>query len=242
MKISELFRRLSFGELSNLTLSGEGSGTIVDARHPQLIQYINEGLLRLFSRFALRENSVIIEQVDHITSYHLKRQYTESAQVDTLLVPYPYIKDMVGDPFEEDVIRILEVQDSAGNKRPLNDVGNINSVFTPAPTTLQVPYPVTGQALEILYQARHPIIRDAPLVEEENILDQVIELPFFLEGALQGFIAAQVYGHMNSVEASNKSIEYLKKVELICQEVEQKDLAGQSFLNTHFKFEDRGFV
>jgi hypothetical protein len=41
MKIVDLFRQLSFGELSNLALGNSGSGTIVDEKQPQLVQYVN---------------------------------------------------------------------------------------------------------------------------------------------------------------------------------------------------------
>ena len=241
MKVIDLFRRLAFGELSNLAIAGEGEalGTIVEAKHPQIIQYLNEGLLRLHSRFNLRQKDLLIEQVAHITNYHLRRQFAESS--NDCSIPYPYIKDLPCEPFLEDVIRILEVHDQCG-QRPLNDLGRSNSVFTPQPDVLQVPNPQTGAPLAIVYQARHEPIRDFKIREDENLLEQSINIPFFLEGALQAFIGSQVYSHMNGQENIMKAQEYLNKNEAICLEVEEKDLVGQSVFNSHYKFEQRGFV
>lgn len=245
MKISELFRRLSYGELSNLAISGEGSGTIIEEKHPQIIQYANEGLLRIFSRFNLRQKDLIIEQVAHITNYHLRRQFAESIAGDdgnADNIAHPYIKDLPHEPFDADVIRILEVHDSSGRERVLNDRGRADSLFTPQPDVLQVPRPCAGQALSVVYQARHPILRHEKIREDEDLLAQRIAIPFYLEGALQAFIASLVYGHMNTQESIAKGQEHLAVCEVIFREVEDKDLVNQTVQTTHYKLNQRGFV
>ena len=239
MKIIDLFARLSYGELSNLSISGEGSGTLVQAKHPQIIQYVNEGLLRLHSRFRLKESDLIIEQVDHITNYHLRIEFAESQ--NNCDVPFPYIKDLPDEPFTGDVIKILEVHDSLGRELVLNDKNDPCSLFLPQPDVLQVPNPIAGVALGIMYQARHPVLRTRP-IREEDITEQTITIPFYLEGALQAFVASQVYGHMNGQENIAKSQEYLAVSEAICLGVEQNDLANQSISTTNLKFHQRGFV
>ncbi len=239
MKLSELFRRLSYGELSNLVISGEGSGTINENKHPQIIQYANEGLLRLHSRFVLRENNLIINLFDHITNYVLKVENAQSTMDSS--VEYPFIVDLVGEPFQGDVIKITAVADSLGGCHTLNDTADCRSLFTPRPDTLQVPHPVTDVALGVSYQARHPIIRDVA-IGGENLLDQIIDLPFFLEGALQSLVAHKVYSHMNTPENVAKGQEHLALADTICLEAEAKDLVNQSFATTDHKLHQRGFV
>lgn len=240
MKLMDLFRQLSYGELSNLSISGEGSGTLVEAKHPQLIGYTNEALLRLFSRFVLSERDLVIETVPHITTYHLRRKYAESANACD--VPYPYIKDLAGEPFEEDVLKIIEVRDSHGWSYTLNDRNDPDSLFTPQPDMLQIPYPREGAAIAITYQARHPVLRDKKLREAENLLDQHIDLPFFLEAALRALIATSVFSHMGGQENTAKGQEFYALAEVICTDVEQRDLVSQTTSTTNLKLEQRGFV
>ena len=67
MEVLELFRRLSYGELSNLSLGSEGVGAIKDEERGKLISHTNEALLRLHGRFLLRENILFLNQVEHLT-------------------------------------------------------------------------------------------------------------------------------------------------------------------------------
>lgn len=235
MKIEDLFRQLSFGELSNLSISDSGSGLIIEAKHPQLIQYLNDGLLALYSRFMLKEKDILIEQVAHIPNYHLKLKYAESTGSK---VPYPYIKDLPDEPFEEDVIRILTVTNAWGEKYTLNDVADADSLFTPQPDVLQVPNPVAGEPLAISYQARHRKLVD----DGEDVLFQDIEVPFYLENALRLYVAYKVFSHMNGQENILKSQEYMGTYEATCLDVEARDLVNQTYHTSHRKLEQRGFV
>ncbi len=236
MKLKELMTRLSLGELSNLSLSNEGSGTIKDADQPKVINYTNQGLLALFTRFNLLEKNVIIELVEHITKYHLLRRFSEAnGAVD---VVYKYIKDLLREPFTEDAIKILEVYDSNGIRRVLNDSNNPNSLFTPQPTTLQVPFPVTGLALSVAYQAKHPTLN----MSGQNLLDQDITVPVFLETALQNYVAYKVYSNMNSQEQKAIAKEHFDTYNATCIDIETSDLANQTISTSVSKLDDRGFV
>lgn len=235
MEISALFRRLSYGELSNLSIAEEG-GTLAERKHPQIIQYANEGLLELYSRFVLKERSLVLELSSHVLNYHLMKEYAESSNSSE--VRHRYIKDCAEQPFKNDVIRILEVWDEDGCRLPLNDKDNPESLFTPQPTMLQVNKPEDGVQLAVVYQARHRVLSD----NADRLLDQKITLPFSLEGALQNFIAHKVYSHMNGQENIVKGQEYLAAYEAICLGVEQRDLVSQSHHTSHTKLEQRGFV
>ena len=234
--LTKLFERLSYAELSNLSISGEGSGVIVPAGIPKIINYINEALLKLYGRFILSTKSLLIEEQEHITNYHLVRRFAETNTEN--IQEYPYIKDLPDEPFTEDVIKILEVYDVNGCMYPLNDMGNCNSLFTPAPQILQVPNPVTDRAITVVYQARHPIIEPPT----ENNQSQEIDVPFVLEEALQAYIASKVYSNMNGQENILKGQEQLAKYESVCAEVEALDLTNNTFATTTYKLEIRGFV
>lgn len=235
MKIVDLFRRLSYGELSNLAVSDSGSGTIKTEKHPQMIQYMNAGLLALYSRFVLSEKSLLIEQVENITNYHLKPEYARSSNSDK---PHKYIRDFPGSPFQGDVIKILEVYDEFQVRLPLNDQDNPYSLFTPRPSTLQIPAPRAGRPLWITYQACHRVLTDSG----DEAINQLIDLPFTLETALQNYVAYKTYSHMNGADNVVKGQEYLAAYEAICGEILDRDLVSQSFHTSHDKLDQRGFV
>lgn len=155
LTVQELFQKLSYGELSNLHMGAEGTGTIDESKIPSVILYANEALLKLHSRFILIEKDLNLELFSHITNYHFLNRYTESRR-EQYNTRYPYIKDLINERFDEDLIRVLTVTDKYGKTLPLNDSANPLSVFTPQPRTLQVPRPVTGMSLAVQYQDVQP--------------------------------------------------------------------------------------
>ena len=242
LTVEKLFRDLSYGELSNLYVGADGMGVIEENQYPKLIQYANEGLRRLHGKFILREDDVLVEQLAHITNYHLRTKYSESAGAD---VPYRYIKDLPGEPFKDDVVKVIAVYRGDGYRYPLNDVGRADSLFTPSPTILQVPQPLQGMAMSVHYQAYHiPLAdgQDGRGISTREVLDQWIELTPILHGALQSYIAAKVYSHMGGQENMMKGTEHMANYEAICGEVMMNDLVTQTATTTNDKLEERGFV
>lgn len=236
MNVEQLYQDLSHGKFSNIALGGDGNGTILEASKPKIILAANEALLRLHTKFVLKENDLLIEMVDHITNYHLLKKFAESSFfLGSTTQPYLYIKDMVLEPFQDDVIRILSVQNEFGCALPLNDEGQPESVFTPQGNVLQVPRPVDGRVLIVLYQARHEKL----MVDNEN---QEIVLPDCLQEAMRCYIAYHVYSGMNTQEATLKSQEHLSMYEALCQEAVEQDLVSTSLSVTSNRFTKRGWI
>lgn len=234
MNVQELFRRLSFGELTNLSMSVEGTGTIAEESRGKIISYANEGLLRLHSRFLLREQYIELELDAAIFNYHLKADYAQTNPTPPADVTL-YIKDSVAAPFTGDVIRVLKVVDDEGCEIPLNNAELDDSVFTPQPDILQVKEPVTDAVIGLIYQARHPLL-------QYSDLSQVIDLPAVLEGALQSFVAHKVFSHMNGAENGAKAAEHFAMYEMIVNEVLTTDAVNSSSYTSNIKFHRRGFV
>ena len=145
MDLRELFRRLSYGELSHMFVGLDGAGGISEDKQNQLIYYTNEALLRLYSRFLLREEEVIIQMESHITNYHFNSRYAES-NPDRKPGDFAYIKD-AAQPFRNDLLKVLSVYDENGDSFDLNDTSKPLSLYTPQPLVLQNPYPSEGNIL-----------------------------------------------------------------------------------------------
>lgn len=234
MNVAQLFTQLSYGELSNLAMAMNGAGTIQEQDQPKIINYANEGLIRLYSKFCLREKDILVEMVEHITNYHLNSRFAET-KYDPNVEPYPYIKDLPNEPFTDDVIKVLSVFDTLGNELPLNDAEQCDSVFTPQANVLQVPKPLEGVALSVHYQAKHPTLSEQR--QEDEIL-----LPDVLHGALTAFIAYKVYSHMNTEGATARGQEHYTMYTTLVQSVEETDTASTSVSSTNSRFQKRGWI
>lgn len=236
MRVGDLFSRLATGELSNLAIGSEG--TIHSSDYATIIHHTNDGLLRIFTEFMILEKDVLIEQVEHVTNYYLRRIFAESSGSTQ---KFKYIKDMQCDPFKEDVIKVNSIFDSTGNIISINDADDEYSYFLPQPDMIQVPWPVEGKSMSVTFQARHPIL-EHKLKPMSAVLDQNIEIPFYLEGALQAFVAYKIYSHMNGQENTAKGQEFNATFETILQGIRDKDTANQTSHTSHNKLEQRGFV
>lgn len=241
MHLTELFRSLSTGELSNLSLANNGDGTIAASKHEKLINYANEGLLNLYSRYPLREKEVIIQIQETTQHYHLLERYAMS-RFPGAGVANPYIQDTPGDPFKEDVIRINSVHSVFGVKLPLNDANAALGVFTPQPHILQVPDavradPAIGETLlSIQYQAAHDKLIGV------NDPNSIIYLPLCLRGALASYVAYKVYSHMGSDGSNVKAAEYMSMFDNACDIAESNDLVLNTSSDTNKRFALNGWI
>lgn len=228
--VSDLYEELSYGELSSLAMAVEGAGTIQEEKRPSVLLYANAALTLLYTRFVLKQSEVLIEQYEHITNYHLIQRFTESNGSEE--EPYLYIKDLAGEPFKANVVKILKVFDIRGNELPINDANRSNSLFTPQDTVLQVPEPKAGQPLNILYQAFHDKLKED---------DDEIVLPLTLHNAFRSYVAYKVFSAIGTQEATAKAQEHLGNYEAQCVLATEKDLVNTSVSETNTRFEKRGW-
>lgn len=237
MNVAKLFHDLSVGPLSNIALALEGSGEIASEKQSKVIKYTNDALLRLYTRFVLKENDVLIELEDHITNYHLLSRFAESEYPESG-EDYPYIKDLGREAFENDVLKIMAIYDSLGNPLPLNDVGRGGSYFTPQGNVLQVPRPISGMAISVLYQAKHAEIdADSP-----TLLQTEITLPVALEEALLSYVSYKIFSEINTQEANVKAQEHMTMYTELCKEAVEFDLVNSSISSTNTRFHRNGWV
>lgn len=232
MNLSEYLTQLSYKELSNLSLADSGSGSIKFDKIPFVVSCINEALLRLYSKFVLKEGSLIIELREWLSEYHLDGRHTLSSGC---IPEEQYILD--GEhPFQGDLIKVLEVYSEKGERVPLNNASNPMSVFTPRPDVLQVPNPyMYGDILAITYQARHPVLN-----YHVNPM-QEIELPDNLFGALSAYVAYSVYSTLNTTEATGAAQKYMQMYAALVQETIETDMANSSISQDSSRFYANGW-
>jgi len=244
MNVGEFFEKLSLGELSNLNIGKEGAGFVSADKESTLITYTNTALKALYSRFAYKKSYVNLELQEDQNIYELNSLY---AVTDT--TPdnnnTRYIKDTVANPFKDDVIKILaiqqqddpttlyvdETQQLSVNVHP--DYGGIKLLSY---NRFYVPTPVAGTILKIEYQATHPELSN-PMVPSEQI-----ELIPMLHEALEMRVAARVYSSMNGEMNLAKADTLMRRYEHLCLLIEADDLMHETESVGHDKLRDKGFI
>jgi len=228
MLVRQLFKELSLGELSNLSMAADGSGVIVEEKQSKIMLYAQDGLTKLYGLFLLSEKSITVETRDDVTIYPLELRYAVTQETPGVT---PHIIDTEEDPFLGDLIKVLSVVDSVGDYVALNDGEAEVSVFTPSPALLRVPEP--SGTYVVSYQANH-----TSLVDETSM----ISLPSVLEPALKSFIAGKVYGHMNGQENAILAQGYMAEFETTVLAVTDRDLVNSSTSQTNSRFDRNGWV
>lgn len=233
MNLVDLFKQLSYGELNNTTIGNDGAGSIRPDKIPTVTQYVNDGLLKLYSQFALKKESLYLELKENITRYHINRLHclsNESSEEEK------YIIDVSDHPYQEDLIKILDVWTSTGTQLPLNNHTEEWSVFTPTYDVLLVPWTTQGMILNIVYQAKHKELN----FSKDPI--QEINLPDVLVPALRAYVAAQIYSNFNTAEAVNNAQKYNSLYTAVCEDVEAMDIVSNSYSQTNIRFHENGWV
>lgn len=231
MNLQAFCKRLANGRLSNTSLV---DGDVIKVIHrPKVVDAINEGLIRLYTRYILNEKDVIIALRSHITTYYLDPLYSEVLYPQDG-VEIPYILDLPGEVFFNDVIKILSVYDHDGCELPLNDSGKCNSVFSPQYNSVQVPDPETGKLINVCYQAKHAEL------SIDHPLDEIVLHPTLI-GALEAYVAHLLFADMNTDDSRVRSDKQKLKYEEICAEVTSVDAVSSTTVTTNTKLESRGF-
>lgn len=233
MKLKELFKQLSYGELASLSISGEGSGTIITSGHPKMIQCINDALKDLFSRFVLLERQTLIKSLEWKSLYYLRKEF---AFMDTT-PGLKYILDTPQNKFTDDLVKILSVTNEVGDTLPMNDAEQWASVFTPHYDSVQLTHVGYDQVFGVSYQALHPTI----LFEVDGYLDQEISIPPIFEIPLRTKVALTIFGAMSGQEYSTKAQQLEMAYEARLAEIEQKNPIADLGMASNVKLLLRGF-
>lgn len=216
MLFSELLEVLTYGELSDMAISGNGEA-IEPPNYKKIASHTNLALAALYARFAIREDEAIIQQYDAINTYYLRPQYAlNSGSAE----PTKYLVDTALDPFPNNVLGILSVHDEAGAELPLNDADDETSVFTPSFDAIQITTPNAANSLSVIYQASHDKIVVDATTDPTTVQ---VEVPPILVDPLAAFIAARCIGPVGK-DGLSQSAQFMAKYEFLVKQVESQGL------------------
>ncbi len=240
MKISTVLEQLTFGELKMLDLGGFTTDKSVQpANYAELLTHIRAGLLKLYTRFPIRERELKIIINPARTLYQLSPTKSfSSGSIDW------FIQDSIESPFLGDILSISSVYDECGNPITLNDPNACTPVFIPTYETLQIPRESEG-VLYVIYRAKPDVIATPDITSEEEIaafLDTDLFLPDILQDALAAFVESRAYKSRNAEGSLVQSQAAMVNYENLCIDIEYRNTLNTSSLVSNVKLVERGFI
>tara|TARA_R110002012_G_scaffold318308_1_gene536421 strand:- start:65822 stop:66535 length:714 start_codon:yes stop_codon:yes gene_type:complete len=237
MKLSEFFELLEYGELANLTLSGgiDDAKEIRVQDYSTLITHLNLALSDLHTKFNLKERELAIQQYETIAYYTISSEFALTNTTST--EPIKYIADTEANPYTDDLIRVNAVFDEGGNELPINDEHRSSSVFLNAYNVLQIPYPDNANAVFVMYRANH-----AKLNASIPDLDAEVDVPTYCVEALLSYVASRVHMQKTSQESQATAVNLMAKYNMLCDQIELRNVLHTSPNNTNLKLGGNGWV
>lgn len=242
MTLEDFFATLSYGELSALKISTNGSGSIAEGDENKVIGMTNSALTALYARFSHKVNYVTLTLDDEIHEYHLTSDYAVS-NVDPDNDNPRYITDTALEPFQDTLTKVIGALqlvsdvDECELDLSLNDTSKRCTVKTMDYNTLYFAAPKTGRKILIEYMSKHPkLLYDVPLEAQE------IDLAPALHEALELYVSSRVFlsigGEMNILRSNALKSRY----EEICLRAESRDTLQTSETDNHDKLTEGGFI
>lgn len=238
LTLEDCLNKLARGKLSNLSFCE--SGKVKEANIPKVVDAINEGIIRLYSIFPIKEKSLLVELLEGRTDYELTSEHS-LRHLDFDVEPEEfdhwnyYIRDTEEHPFEDDILQIMEVWDDLDRKRPINDSDNPLSVFVPEQNLIIVNFSIHGRVLNIIYKAKHQELNSTNL-------KALIDIPEFLHNCLFSYVAYLIHADMNTQEAVANSQKYFTEYQNLINEINLSGLFTTDKLVSDKKFIKRGWV
>jgi hypothetical protein len=207
MTVTEVIDYARAAELRQLSIKDDTPENVAD-----ILTYTNLGLIELYKRFHLRTEEAIVTMREAKTSYLL-----DGTDADVSI--------------SSEVNSVLEVYDENGSYLDLNNETNPLSILTPTWNSIQVPYPLEGDTLSIIFSSS-----PTKLV---NTTD-VVPIPSTLLEALLHYIGYRAHGALDgNINAENNT--HYVRFEASCKNA--KDLGVVTHSDTaSINIYDKGFV
>jgi hypothetical protein len=152
MLLSDFFKYLAYGELSQYAVGTFDNGEIAQKDYPKLISFVNRGLTALHTKLPLRLEQVIVQVYGGQAEYTLSSDFAVSNTLDDDTPKY--LLDS-SNPFKDNLIKIEQVFKEDGTELFLNDSADEDTVYTPQFNVLQFAKPFDGM-VAAAYRAEHP--------------------------------------------------------------------------------------
>ena len=215
MKLSEVFKGLTYGELSNIRCGGKKEGGIYPTYTDEVLYYVNQALVQLHTRFELKKNEVIIQLHEEVSLYRLTSAHAYSNEASNEY--YKYIDDLGQYPFTDDIIKVDRVYNELGNELIINNNTAECTIYTPEYNLLHVTNAEDTNALSLVYSARHD---ELELDIGETPDDIEVHIQPSLLHPLGLYVAYLAYNSLGGNENVGIALGKLQQFEAYCLQIE----------------------
>lgn len=233
MKLSEIFEHLQYGELSNLGLVDKTTGLIPEKSYQKILSSVNLGIQDLHKRFVLKKGILRIQLQENQTMYPLKGIYQVGNKAPTGTVQF-ILND--GVKFNDDLLKVEQVNTEKGVLLGLNDGTSALSVSTPQDNMLYV----SG----LLQRTQKPTVLTVeyrksvkPLKICDDAFDQLcvnVDLPDTHLMALLYFTASRLHNPIGFSQATmHEGNNYAQKYEDECTNLTYLNLRVDDVVENH---------
>lgn len=229
MLLSFIIDAVKYGELQNV---------YTEEKLPQLISFINLGLIQIYSKLPIIEKQVTIQEYPQISLYKLSSMYARHNHLSK--VKHKYILDTPDNPFTDDVLFITGICDENGFAIPLNDEHHRRSIFISSYDTIQIPNADENEAVFVIYRAKPKCID--PQVNPELIDKIHIELPDYLLEALTAFVGFKAHQAIGGQEGQGTAQAFYQRFTELINQAITDNIAGDGVLPTNIKPRMRGYI
>jgi len=243
MKLLRIFKDLSYSELKQLEIGHFFPDEFESEPDPkvyaQLISFINRAMSELYKRFLLSAKEIVIEQDTSIEEYLLTKDYAQDNTASAIPLADRFIADSVANPFEDDILKIEEIYDEAGNKLYLNDNSEDLSIFTPTWRSIQIPYPNEFDSLAVQYRAD---FTDLVWSSGLDASTTEVALPNALKECLMLYVGYLAFASLNTEGTNAEGADFKQRFESAVKDVSEAGLHVVDNRDNSWRFDTRGWV
>lgn len=240
MYLQKVFDDLAYGEFANIKMGQSELSTLTEKDFPRIISALNLGLIELAKRFKLKEKEVTLHPYTDTLHYYLRDDYLTTA--DTLTDILYLVSVNAADPFNNDLIQVLEAYDDLGDEIPLNDSACPDTgIFLPTFDSIKISEDCELTEINLVYQAYLPPIE---ITSTFNPKTYKLYWPDYIMDAILNFVAARVFKGKTSKAAegtTHLSMTFLQQFENACANIRNLGLINES-TTPHKRVIDNGWV
>ena len=233
MKLSEILTLVLYRNVLNTCYVDNKTHQFNEDKLPAIITFLNESLLKLYSKFTLKVDSIWVHLQESRVNYPLTKEHIipkwEEPSYDK------YLWKGFEETFKDDVIKILDVYDNKENKLLINDPEELMSVYTPMYNILEVSSRFPTQVLNVTYQAAPDKIVYSPEHDTE------VYLPDLLVGALVAYTNYLIFASIGSPASMQQAQVFLAEYQNIVDELIETDSINPQYSTNTEKFYKRGW-